>query len=64
MDFITNHSTEILGVIIALYGLVRAIIILTPTKNDDEWLNQNISPIIKKLAALFGLDLKQGRKIK
>jgi len=45
-----------------LYVLARAIIIATPTKKDDQYLDKKINPILRGLSFLFGLDLRQGIK--
>lgn len=60
MEWVTGHSSEIMAVFIAAYGLVRAVVALTPTKKDDEWIDKNVNPVTKWLAKIFGLDLKQG----
>lgn len=53
--------TDILAVIGAAYTLAVAIVKLTPTPRDDEALAR-ISPWLRALAKVFGLDLKQGIK--
>ena len=48
--------------ILALYGVARAIVALTPTPRDDEALKQ-VGKALRIIAGVFGLDLKQGRKL-
>jgi hypothetical protein len=48
--------------LVALYGIARTIVAVTPTPKDDEALNQ-VSRLLRLIAGLFGLDLKQGRKL-
>jgi len=48
--------------IVALYGVARAIVAATPTPTDDEALKK-VSRFIRVLAGIFGLDMKQGRKL-
>ena len=48
--------------ILALYGVARAIVAATPTPKDDEALKK-VSRVLRLIAGLFGLDLKQGRKL-
>lgn len=58
--WILAHKAALGSIIGAAYVLARLIIALTPTPKDDAAL-ERISPFLKVLGALFGLDLKQGR---
>ena len=48
--------------ILALYAVARAIVAVTPTPKDDEAL-EKVNRLVRLIAKLFGLDLKQGRKL-
>ena len=61
MTWITEHATDLLAVGGLAYALARAIVALTPTPRDDEALAK-VAPLLRGIAALFGLDLKQGRE--
>ena len=61
MEWIQEHITEILGIIIGLYGVARAIVALTPTPKDNVALEEHVGKPLRILAKAFGLDLTQGR---
>ena len=63
MGWIQENSVNILASLGALYMLALAIVKLTPTPRDDEAL-EKVSPILKALASVFGLNLKQGVEAK
>jgi len=42
------------------YSIARIIVVLTPTPKDDAKLEQ-VAGWLRGLAALFGLNIKQGR---
>ena len=63
MIWLEANWIKMLAVIGGVYTVARAIVALTPTKADDEWLEKNM-PILRKLAKLIGLDLNQGKNIK
>jgi len=55
-------AAEIEAIIIAVIILARVVVALTPTKKDDEYLSKNTPKVLKILAIVFGLDLRQGRE--
>ena len=55
-------AAEIEGIIIVLIVIARIYVYLTPTKEDDAWMDKNTSKGLKVLALVTGLDLRQGRK--
>lgn len=59
LAWLLAHKAAIGSIIGAAYVLARLIVALTPTPKDDAAL-EKISPVLKVLGALFGLDLKQG----
>jgi hypothetical protein len=59
LAWILLHKAALGSIIGAAYVLARLIIALTPTPKDDAAL-ERISPFLRVLGALFGLDLKQG----
>lgn len=63
MNWLQANAVNVLAVLGALYAAALAIVKLTPTPRDDEALAK-VSPILKALAGLFGLDLKQGAETK
>ena len=48
--------------LVVIYSVARAIVAATPTPKDDEALKK-VSRLLRLIAGLFGLDLKQGRKL-
>ena len=58
-EWLQQNYDNVLGVVGALYVLARAIVVLTPTPNDDEGLKK-VSMLLKTIAKTIGLDLKQG----
>jgi len=65
MDLITwleENWIWICPILVALYGVARAIVVATPTPKDDEALKK-VSRVVRLIAGLFGLNLKQGRKL-
>jgi hypothetical protein len=59
MEWINAHWKDIAAGIGALYALALVIVKLTPTPKDDEALKK-VSVILKVIAKVFGLNLKQG----
>ena len=59
MDWIIAHWKDIAAGLGALYALALVIVKLTPTPKDDEALAK-VTPILRILAKVFGLCLKQG----
>ena len=64
MDWIWEHKVEVFAIVGAFYTGARLIVALTPTKEDDVWLEKYVGKPLRALAKIFGLTLKQGRKIK
>jgi len=60
MEWVQEHSTELLGLLVCVYGLARAIVIITPTPKDDKRLNE-VWKVVRVVATIFGLNLKSGR---
>lgn len=58
-QWIQENAVNILAVLGGLYALALAIVKLTPTPRDDEALAK-VSVVIRTLALVFGLDLRQG----
>lgn len=63
MDWIIENYVEIAAVLFALYGAARAIVALTPTPKDNAALEE-VGTLVKTIAKVLGLDLKQGRTLK
>lgn len=63
VDWITNNLTDVLAVLGALYLVALFVVKLTPTPRDDEALKE-VSGLLRAVAKVFGLDLKQGREKK
>lgn len=59
MNWILQHSVELLALVGAIYGLARMIVALTPTPKDDAQL-EKVASWLKAIAKVVGLDLKQG----
>ena len=59
MDWITKHIIELFAIAGALYTAARLIVALTPTPKDDAAV-EKVGGILKMIAKVFGLDLKQG----
>ena len=55
-------AAEIEGIILSLIVLARVFVFLTPTKDDDKYLDKKIRKGLKILEIVTGLDLSQGRK--
>ena len=64
MEWIWAHKIEIFAIIGAAYTTALGIVALTPTSDDDEWLEKNVGKPLKMLARIFGLNIKIGRKVK
>lgn len=60
MQWIADNGERILAVLGAAYALALVIVKLTPTPKDDAAL-EKVSGVVRVIAGLFGLDLKQGR---
>jgi len=63
MDWIKEHPTELLAIAVSLYAAARGIVALTPTPKDDAAMDK-VGKLLKIIAKIFGLDLKQGRHTK
>lgn len=61
LDWLEENWIWICPILVALYGVARSIVAATPTPKDDEAL-KSVNRIVRLIAKLFGLDLKQGRK--
>lgn len=61
MTWIQDHAVDLLALGGAAYALARIIVALTPTPRDDEALAK-VTPLLRGLAGLFGLDITQGRQ--
>ena len=59
MKWVMENYQAALAILGAIYSLALIIVKLTPTPKDDIAL-QKVSVILKVLAKVFGLDLKQG----
>lgn len=59
MEWITANYMNVLATVGAIYVAARAIVVLTPTPNDDKALDK-IGILLKTLGKLVGLDLTQG----
>lgn len=59
IEWIQNNSVALFAIVGGLYAVALAIVKLTPTPRDDAAL-EKVSPILRAIAAAFGLDLKQG----
>lgn len=53
------HLVEAFAIMGALMGIARVIVAATPTPKDDKALDK-VSGVLKGIAKVFGLDLKQG----
>jgi len=62
IKWIDENWIWVCPVLVALYGIARAIVAATPTPADDEAL-KHVSKCLRVLAGIFGLNLKQGRKL-
>lgn len=63
MDWITENYVGIAAFLFAVYGTARAFVALTPTPKDDAAL-EKVGVLVKTVAKILGLDLKQGRTLK
>ena len=59
MQWITDNYMNVLAAVGAIYVAARAIVVLTPTPNDDKALDK-IGVLLKTLGKVVGLDLTQG----
>jgi len=59
MEWITANWQSVLAAIGAIYVAARAIVILTPTPNDDKALDK-VGVLLKTLGKVVGLDLTAG----
>jgi len=59
LKWIQENWIWICPVLVALYGVARAIVAATPTPKDDEALKE-VNKLVRVLAGIFGLNLKQG----
>lgn len=63
IEWVQKHGVELLALLGALYAVALAIVKLTPTPRDDAAL-EKVSVVLKALALVFGLNLKQGIEAK
>jgi len=63
MEWIQAHWTDIMAILGGAYALALAIVKLTPTPKDDKAMG-DVNVLLKLVAGVFGLDLKQGRTTK
>lgn len=63
IEWIRANSEHLLAILALLYAAARAIVHLTPTPRDDELLAK-VSPVLRAIAGLFGLDLRVGVEAK
>lgn len=59
MNWIQENATNLLAVLGAAYALALIVVKLTPTPRDDAAL-EKVSLVVKAVATIFGLTLKQG----
>ena len=59
MEWITANWVNLLAVVGAAYAVARAVVVLTPTPNDDKAL-EKVGVLLKTLGKVVGLDLTQG----
>jgi len=62
MEWIQANYVGVGAIITALYLLARAIVAITPTETDNEWVKKYVQPFVSLLSKVFGLDLTQGVK--
>lgn len=51
MDWIIQHSTELIGVVVGLYSVAATIVALTPTDKDDAVLDR-LANVLRKIGIL------------
>ena len=61
MNWIQENWEHIFAILGAAYSLALLVVKLTPTPRDDAALAK-VAPVVRAIAAAFGLDLKQGRQ--
>lgn len=59
MTWLTEHAEHVAAIVGGVYVVVRTIVYLTPTPSDDAFL-ERVHPLLRGVAKVFGLDLKQG----
>ena len=59
MDWLTGNWKEVLAAVGAVYLAARAIVILTPTPNDDAAVDK-VGALLAMIGKVVGLDLTQG----
>lgn len=59
MNWLQENYVNILAVLGAAYAVALAVVKITPTPRDDEAL-EKVSVFVRAIAAVFGLNLKQG----
>lgn len=59
MDWIQNNYVGLFAVVGGIYIVARIIVAVTPTPKDDEAL-EKVGILLKAVAKVAGLDLKQG----
>lgn len=61
VTWIVSNVPNIFAVIGALYMAARLIVAMTPSTKDDIDFENKVGKPIKAIAALFGLNIEQGR---
>ena len=59
MEWLQENVGQLATIVGMLYALARVIVALTPTPKDDKAM-ADVSVLLKTIASIFGLDLKQG----
>lgn len=62
LKWLEENWIWICPVLVVLYSIARSIVAATPTPKDDKALKE-VNKIVRILAGIFGLNMKQGRKI-
>ena len=63
MEWIQANIVGLFAIVGAAYTVARAVVALTPTPKDDQYL-EKVGILLKVIAKTAGLDLKQGIKVK